>query len=391
MLKPTSVIEIDANALSNNFHFLKGMFGKTVKVSSVVKGNAYGHGIEVFVPLAEQCGQDHFSVYSADEAWRVLEASKGKPDILIMGSLEHDQIEWAIENNIEFFVFEFERLYKAANIAKKMGRKALVHIEVETGMNRTGFNRKEVVEVAKVLKENLGYLEFKGLCTHFAGAESIANYARIRQQKVEYRRALKWFHKHGLMPQQRHASCSAAAARYPDMRLDMVRIGIMQYGFWPSQEVYIEFLGGKLHTFQPLRRLITWKSRVMSVKQVRTGEFIGYGTSFLASKDMQVAIIPVGYSHGFSRSLSNQGHVLIHGKRAAVVGTVNMNCLAVDATGLENVQYGDEVVLIGKQDKQEITVASFGELSSQMNYELLTRLPMDIPRKVVNLENRYEI
>lgn len=388
MLNPTSIIEIDAMALAHNFRFLRQMCGSKPVISSVVKGNAYGHGIETFVPVAEACGQDHFSVYSADEAYRVLKACQNKASILIMGNLDADQIEWAIENDIEFFVFELDRLQQAINISRKVGRKALIHIEAETGMNRTGFNRQELIEVAALLQNSPDALTFKGLCTHFAGAESIANFVRIRNQRIEYRRILKWFKQQGLKPEERHTCCSAAAVRYPDMHLDMVRIGILQYGYWPSQEVYIDYLSGKPFNAQPLlHRLITWKSRVMSVKEVKTGEFIGYGTSYLASNDMTIAIIPVGYCHGFSRSLSNQGRVLIHGKRACVVGIVNMNCLAVDVTDMENVQTGDEVVLIGNQGDQEITVASFGELSNQMNYELLTRLPLDIPRRIKNLES----
>ncbi|MFT5915913.1 MAG: alanine racemase [Flammeovirgaceae bacterium] len=379
----TSFIEISEEALRHNINFLTELYGKEVIFSSVVKGNAYGHGIEVYIPLAEKCGVRHFSVFSTNEAKKVFEASTN-PDttILIMGSVGGaDELVWAIENQVEFFVFEIDRLNMAGEIARKLGKDALVHIEVETGMNRTGFHEGELPLVSEVLKSN-NYLKFKGLCTHFAGAESVANHVRIYSQKDRYLKMVDWFEAEGLKPEIKHTCCSAASVRLPEMRLDLVRIGILQYGFWPSPEVHIE-LFGKHGKAWPLRRLIEWKSWVMSVKEVKTGEFIGYGTTFLAQIDMKVAMVPVGYSHGFSRSMSNQGRALLQGQRVGVIGIVNMNCIALDVTKLDEVKVGEQVILIGKKGDNEVSVASFGELSSQLNYELLTRLPQDIPRKVV--------
>ena len=188
----------------------------------------------------------------------------------------------------------------------------------------------------------------------------------------------------GLQPDKCHTACSAAAMRYPDTRMDLVRIGILQYGFFPSRELQVELNHKRGIPLDPLRRIISWKSRVMDVKYVGAGEFVGYGTSYLANADMKIATIPVGYSHGYSRSLSNQGRVLIRGQRVVVVGTVNMNMISVDVTQVEGVEKGDEVVLIGQQGELEISVSSFSEFSDQVNYELLTRLPRDIPRKVVD-------
>ncbi|MCB0641380.1 MAG: alanine racemase [Phaeodactylibacter sp.] len=379
----TSHIEISRSALAHNLAFLRQFLQPGVRLSSVIKGNAYGHGIELFAPLAESCGVRHFSVFSGDEAYRVLQARNEQTTILVMGQLDNAQLEWAIEHEIEFFVFELDRLETAAAIAKRMNRTARIHLEVETGMNRTGFSPTLLRRAANLLKSNKEHLEFKGLCTHFAGAESIANYYRIKKQQQVYSRALNKLAGFGLYPQLQHIACSAASIRYPKTQLDMVRIGILQYGFFPSRETLVDYLTKRKEPFDPLRRLISWKSKVMDVKPVKTGEFVGYGTSFMANSDMQIAIVPIGYSHGYSRGLSNQGRVLIHGQRVNVVGTVNMNMLSVDISNLEGVKKGDEVVLIGQQGEQEISVSSFGEYSDQINYELLTRLPADIPRKVI--------
>ncbi|NLP57761.1 alanine racemase [Lutibacter sp. B1] len=380
----TSYIEISKSALEHNLQFLKNFIGSNVQISSVVKGNAYGHGLEVFVPIAENCGINHFSVFSADEALRVLKSSTKKSTIMIMGYIDNEQLEWAIENNIEFYVFELDRLEKTLQAAKRVGKIAKLHIEVETGMNRTGFTFDQIPAVLQFLKNNSSHLCFKGLCTHFAGAESIANYYRIKKQQQLFKKVVKKVALAGLNPEQKHTACSAAALRYPKFQLDMVRFGIIQYGFFPNKEILIEYLTKNKETENPLKRLISWKSSVMDVNKVKTGEFIGYGTSYLANSNLKIATIPVGYSHGFSRNLSNQGIVLINGQRVNVIGTVNMNMITVDVTQLNTIKKGDEVVLIGKQGDLEISVSSFSEFSEQLNYELLTRLPSNLPRLVVD-------
>lgn len=380
----TSQIHLSKSALKHNLEFIRQIIGQETRLSSVVKGNAYGHGIEQFVPLAKECGVNHFSVFSADEAQRIRKTLNDNTPIMIMGMLDNDQMEWIIKNGISFFVFEPDRLEKAVSIAQKLDIPAKIHLEIETGMNRTGFSTKIFPRVLQYIKKEAAHLILQGLCTHYAGAESIANYHRIKRQEKIYDRAYKRMTNLGLSPELKHTACSAATIRYPKTRMDLVRIGILQYGFFPSKETLIYYLTRhKIHEY-PLKRIITWKSKVMSVKCVKTGEFIGYGTSYLANSDLKIATVPVGYGHGFSRSLSNQGRVLIHEQRVSVVGTVNMNMMSVDVTNIEGVKKGDEVIIIGKQGDLEISVASFSDYSDQVNYELLTRLPSNIPRKVID-------
>lgn len=379
----SSHIELSKSALKANLKFLRKRVGPNVRISSVVKGNAYGHGIEEFVPLVCAEGIDHFSVFSASEAQRVKNVCIGAPDIMIMGEVDGEALEWAISEGIEFFVFDIGRIEEALKISKRIGKTAHLHVELETGMNRTGFELNELDRVVKMLKDNPDHLNFKGLCTHYAGAESIANYVRVQKQIKNYKKGLEFFASHGLKPNVRHTSCSAATMMYPKSRYDLVRIGIMQFGLWPSPETFIQFVMNRASKKDPLRRLISWKSKVMAIKDIQPGEFIGYGQSFLARENMRTAVVPIGYSHGYSRDLSNQGRMLIGGHRVGVVGIVNMNMLVVDVSEVPEVKVGDEVVLIGKQGEMEITVSSFGELTNQLNYELLTRLPRQIPRKIV--------
>ncbi|MEJ2617537.1 MAG: alanine racemase [Ignavibacteriaceae bacterium] len=267
--------------------------------------------------------------------------------------------------------------------ASRLKRIAKIHIEIETGMNRTGFTKEYIPSVIKIINENKDVLNVKGLCTHFAGAESIANYVRIQKQLKNYSRNHKLFIENNVIPERCHTACSAACMTYPKSRMDMVRIGIMQYGFWSSRETFIAYINNLENKADPLRRVIKWKSKIMSTKSVKTGEFIGYGTSYLAQRDMKIATIPVGYAHGYSRELSNQGRVLINGHRVSVIGIVNMNMMTIDITDVSETKKGDEAVLIGKQGDLSISVASFSELSNQLDYEMLTRLNQKIPRVVV--------
>ena len=383
-MQTNSIIELSRTAYQNNIDFLRQLFGKKTILSSVVKGNAYGHGIPEFVTMASACGVNHFSVFDADEARQIKAVLDQKITILIMGYLHQNDLEWIIENEIEFFVFDKKRLMDACKMAKKLNKKAIVHIEAETGMNRTGFEKNELATVVSILKKEKDNLVFKGLCTHYAGAESIANYYRIEKQIKRFDEMYQFFCENELKPLLRHSACSAASIMFPQTRMDLVRIGIMQYGLWPSQEVFITYLNAKKIKKDPLHRIITWKSTIMGIKKVKTAEFIGYGTSFMAKKDMKIAVIPIGYAHGYSRSLSNHGRVLIQGQRCMVIGLVNMNMVAVDVTEIETVKKGEEVVLIGNQKELAITIASFSDYSSQLNYELLTRISKTIPRKIRN-------
>ena len=201
-------------------------------------------------------------------------------------------------------------------------------------------------------------------------------------QKQQFETALAFFQQLNLSPKYHHMACSAATINYPETQGNLVRIGILQYGFWPNRETEIRFEQQHGLSKNLLRRIIRWSSAVMAIKQIEIGSFIGYGTNYFADQKMTIAIIPVGYAHGYSRNLSNVGRVLINGKVAYVVGTVNMNSLTVDISNIENVAVGTEVVLIGNQKQKSISVSSFSEQSQQLNYELLTRLPVNIPRIV---------
>jgi len=379
-----SILEVSRSALKNNIDYIKSKVAENCRISSVVKGNAYGHGIECYVPMAQKLGINHFSVFSAAEAYRVAPLIRKRTDLMIMGMIGDDEIPWAIENGIEFWVFDMGRLDVAIESAKRLNKKAKIHLEVETGMNRTGIENGEIKRAINYFLNNNQHLILQGLCTHYAGAENLANSFRVSQQIATYKKQVKRFEKAGLSPKYRHTSCSAATVNYPKTQFDLVRIGILMYGFWPSPETFIiRERKNNPNVIDPLKRVISWKTRIMSIKHVKTGEYIGYGTSYLAHKDMIVASIPIGYAHGFSRSLSNVGRAIVRGERVGVVGIVNMNMTLLDVSELPNIERNEEVVLIGTQGERSMSVSSFSEFSNQLNYESLTRIAEDIPRVAV--------
>lgn len=379
-MQSTSTIELSKSAIKHNIKFIRSLIDNSTQYTSVVKSNAYGHGIEDIVPIIEECEVESFAVFSASEAFRVKNSLKENRTIIILGHIDKSEIEWVIENGIECYISDSERPKHLALASKKLNKKAIVHIDLETGMNRTGLNFEDMKKAISVINQNKDQFHIRGVCTHLAGAESISNYVRIQNQFRRFKELTRYLKKEGIKPDILHAACSAAMVTYPETRLDMVRVGIMQYGFWPNNETFIHYVHDKKIKQDTLKRVLRWQSQIMAVKEVKQGEFIGYGNYFQASKNMKIAIIPIGYYDGYSRSLSNQGKVLINNQPIFIIGMVNMNMIIGDVTKLKNINIGDEVVIIGKQGKNELSVASFSELSNQVNYELLTRLPQDIIR-----------
>lgn len=386
MFAPSS-IELSKSAFHQNVAFLRDYIGEETVFCSVIKGNAYGHGIEQFVPMAEECGIRHFAVFSADEAKRACEAkTEEESHVMIMGMIENSEIGWAIRENVSFYIFENDRLKAAIRYAREIGEKARIHLHLETGMNRTGLEKEELKETVKLVKEHADHLSVDGICTHYAGAENVSNHVRVTRQIKNFKKLCAQLEE-DINAKCRHTACSAATLNYPETIMDMVRIGIAQYGFWPNRETYMKFIKNhsdidKDHK-DPLKRVMTWKSVVMSTKEVEAGEFIGYGNTYQTSRKQQIATVPIGYSHGFGRNLTNVGIVLINGRRAAVAGLVNMNLLTIDVTDIPDVKKGDEVILIGRQGDEEITVSSFSEMTNNLNYEVLVRIPSALPRYIV--------
>ncbi len=268
-VRHSSRIDLSQSALKKNINFIRKKIGDHPRLSCVVKANAYGHGIPQMVKMLEKCGVGHFSVASAYEGEQVLEHCSNGCEIMIMGILYDEDVEWAIENDISFFVFDMNRLALALEKSKKLNKKAHIHLEVETGTNRTGLMGNNLNKALKLFKQNPEYLHFRGICTHLSGAESMSNQFRVEQQKERFAKVLKVLKKQKCEPDYRHMACSAAVLAMPETHYDLVRVGVATYGFWPSRDTYFQHLqqvGKKKDT--PMARVITWKTDVMDIKTV---------------------------------------------------------------------------------------------------------------------------
>lgn len=384
MIDPSSWIELSESAYRKNLRFLKRHTGRDVAFCSIVKANAYGHGLAEFIPLAERCGVRQFGVFSAEEAAEVQAVRTADSDIMIMGALADQDVGWAVEHGISFWVFDLGRLEAASRAAARCGRPARVHLEVETGMHRLGLSARSLGAAARRVQREPDRLKLEGVCTHFAGAESSANTHRIENQLQVFEDHLESLKRIELGAFTRHLACSAAALSFPDSVGDMVRFGIAQYGFWPSLETrLLHETKGKRGSKDQLRRVLSWHSRLFNIKTVPAGKFVGYGNSYQTVQKTRIAAVPVGYHHGIERSQSNLGHVLVHGQRCPIVGIINMNMMSVDVTHLSEVKVGDEVLIIGRQNQDEITVGAFGSRTNDLNYETLARLHSKLKRVVV--------
>lgn len=380
-------IELNERALNHNLDELRRWFGD-VEMCMVVKGNAYGHGYDPIVPLAEAAGIRAFAVYSSREAVGFLKASDGGSRLMVMGHADHRNLPWVLRHGIEPWLNDLHDWPWVRHVME--GRdppceQAALHLELETGMYRTGLPLDEAYETAVAIHDH-DRARLAGVCTHLAGAEDSGNSERISAQRQYYLDFLARLEEVGIDPGQRHIASSAAALLDPDCRFDLVRVGISSYGLWPSPEVRSRVT--VLPEAPRLFNVLSWKARVVALRDVPDGAFVGYGRSYEAEGDQRIAVVTVGYADGFSRALSNQGNVIIRGRRATIVGNVNMNMIQCHVTHIPDIEVGDEVVIIGRQGSRETSVSSFSEFNAMVNYEQMARLSQEIPRVVVERKPR---
>lgn len=377
---PGTWIEINQTALRHNLTALQERFAPA-EMCMVVKGNAYGHGYEAIVPLAEEAGIRQFAVFSGREAAGFLRASDGGSTLQVMGHADHRNLPWMVRRNMQPWLNDLDDWEALLEVLDECEQEVRVHLEVETGMNRTGLPPAQAFEVAQAIHEN-PQLVLEGVCTHLAGLEQGRNQPRIRRQRRVFQEFLDALEADGIRPNKRHMASSLAALDDPRTRLDMVRVGIASYGLWPSPESYRQ----NRDSDDPLelRPVLRWRSQVMALKPVVDGDYVGYGTTYQAEGPIRIAVVPVGYADGFARDLSNRGHVLIGGKRCSIIGNVNMNMVQAHVSHVPDLACGDEVILIGDQGDESISVASFSDFNNVVNYELMSRLSWEIPRFIVD-------
>ncbi|MCK5824781.1 MAG: alanine racemase [Ichthyobacteriaceae bacterium] len=380
----TSKIELNYNNIKHNVSFIKELAGDSTKVSAVIKGNAYGHGSALMLKGFEKAGINHFSVFSSTEARDVFYHKSSKSTLMILGYVSNNDINWVLNNQIEFFIATIYDLKKAIKHAKVLNVKANIHLDLETGMNRTGLNNFELEEVVSIIKENNNLLNIAGVTSHFGSADSLEYKNRLLCQLTSFTQKIDYLNKNNIYPKLKHIANSAGLINHPQSKLDMVRIGVLLYGYWPSLETLENYLSTHKTKINPIRKILNWNTVIMAIKYVDAGEYIGYGVDFKSDKKLKIMLLPIGYSNGYNRNLSNTGEVLVNGKFAKVVGKVNMNILVCDVSDIENIDINNQVTLIGYQGKNEVSFLSYINKSYFFIYEILSRLPESIERGVIN-------
>lgn len=366
MLRQNRLI-IDLETIRNNFRILRQNVPPDVAVMAVVKANAYGHGMLETAHALSEAGVRHFAVALAEEGI-ALRLSGIKGEILVLGAAMPRTAQASVEYDLAQTVFTPEMVYLLEKEAVRQGKSALVHIKLDTGMNRIGLRTAEEAQaVAQALKE-CPHVKAMGIYTHFADADSpMPNGAlnEFSQKQLECFRKLRtcfdpWI--------PSHVANSAMSLLAPQAFFSMIREGIALYGYPPVET--------ELH----LKPALEWVTEVVHVKTVRAGECIGYGCSYTAEKDMRIATVAVGYGDGYHRACSNRGAMLIRGKRAPIVGRVCMDQTMVDVTNIPGVCAGDDAVILGSQGSETITAEEIASWADTISYEVLLSVSPRVER-----------
>ncbi len=365
---------IDLDAIEYNMEMMRRNLKDGVKMISVIKSDGYGHGalqIARFLEPKEYIWGYAFA--ALDEAAALRKGGIKKP-LLVLGCVFPEQWEEMLDGGIRMTVYTEETAREVSDLAVKMGKTAYVHIKIDTGMSRLGFLAEEasIEEIARISR--MPNLVVEGMYTHFAKADETDKRFTIEQLE-KYLWVKKQLLDRGIEIPYHHCSNSAGIIDLKEANMDLVRAGIAAYGLYPSEEVHKENV--------PLKPAMELISHVTHVKWVEEGTPVSYGGIFTAKRRTRIATIPVGYGDGYPRSLSNQGCVLIRGKRAPIIGRVCMDQFMVDVTDIEGAAFADRVVLIGADGDERITVEELSGLSDRFNYEFICSFGKRVPREYI--------
>ncbi|MDD5463536.1 MAG: alanine racemase [Candidatus Moranbacteria bacterium] len=372
-----SRIEISKENLLHNFELIRGYIHPEAKIICVIKANAYGHGQNEVAKVLENYA-DYFQVDDAQELKLLREVSKKK--ILVLGYVAENEIEEALRLDGILAVYDLRQAEKISEIAKKLNKNAVIHIKIDACLGRQGVLIKDAKKIAQDLLK-FKNIEVDGIYSHFANIEDTSDFSHAQKQIDAYREALAIFSEAGFENVKSHISSTAGTLVYEknELQSSLVRLGIGLYGLWPSVELKNKF---EKNDFK-LKPALRWVTHIAQVKTLPENYSIGYGLTYVTSKEMKVAVIPQGYSDGYDRGLSNVGEVLIKGTRCKILGRVAMNIFVVDVSHLDDVAAEEEVVLLGKQKTEEITAEEIAEKTGTINYEVVARISALLPRVVL--------
>jgi len=359
--------EIDLSAICHNLRSIKKIIRPDTRILAVVKADAYGHGIDEVSKAIVKEGVDYLGVASLDEA-RGLRRIDIKNDIIVLGPILPEEAEGVLRFNVIQTVSCLRVAKELSKLGQAKNKKIRIHIKIDTGMGRIGFWHEEAAGFIKKISL-LKNIIIDGIFTHFPSAEDDKIFTQ--RQISAFNSLIEDLRDHDIYIPLRHASNSMALIDFKDAHMNMVRPGLIMYGLYPRRD-----LEGRLK----LRPALNLKTRVVHVKRVARGRSISYGRTFVAKRATTIATIPVGYGDGYSRHLSSRAHVLIKGRRVPIAGRICMDMTMVDVGHIKGVRPGDDVVLIGRQGKDRVTVEEIARLSGTIPYEVVCSIGRRVPR-----------
>ncbi len=366
--QPDTWLELSRSAAVANAATIRALINPGVILLSVIKANGYGHGL---VPMAKILKQhiDWFGVFTLDEAIELRSAGIRNP-VLVLGRTNPVRFAQAKRlGGVRLTLCLAEEL-------RRVPQGLAVHIKVDTGLSRLGV---PAAEFEALLANAPRSLNIEGIYSHLADAENFKDDSYTHQQFVRFENALAQAAALSKNPELTHILASDGILRFPEQNRQLVRCGILLYGLWPNEEFEKRY-----GTTVPLRPVLSFKSRLMSIKTIPKGTKVGYAVTERVKRDSRVAVVPVGYRDGYGRTLSSNGVMLVRGVRCKVLGRISMNMTVIDITAVPAAAVGDEVVLIGRQLNAEITALELARLSGTITYEVVTRINPLIPRIYVN-------
>lgn len=385
-------VEVDLGRLRHNVRQLIAL-ARPARLAPVLKSEAYGHGL---VPVAMALeGEEIWGacVVTPEEGAVLRQAGFAKP-ILIVGASFPEEMEEAVRDDLTLAVYDVEQARALSGAAQAVGKDAHAHLKFDTGLSRLASTTESAREFYLAVKALPG-LKLEGAYSHLADAEGLDQTYTLGQYR-RFREMLSELQEEGFEPELRHISASAAAILLEKARLDLVRTGISIYGFWPSEETRILHHGAAQNLASRLSEqfsdvepaqldnvflpVMSYRARVIQTKWLERDTKVGYGCTFETQRKTRVAVLPVGYAEGYDRHLSNCGEVLLNGRRARVLGRVCMNLIVVDITDIDGVEQGSVATLLGEDGDARVTAEEWAAKIGTIQYEVVTRIPMSIPR-----------
>ena len=365
--------EIDLGRLRRNAQLIRRDLPRGVQLMAVVKDEAYGHGALGVARIALEEGAWGFGLSTLEEAMALRGDGIAAP-LLLLGERQEAELPWCVEHNLTVCVNDANTVRKLARAAAGAGKRVPIHLKINTGMSRYGVRWDETLPLLELICSEKS-LSLEGVMTHFAQSdESDKTFANL--QITRFDEILNGLRERGIQVKYQHLCNSGGFLDLPHAHRDLVRVGILMYGIFPSS------VCRRIPGIEPVMSI---KARIAAIQRLKPGEVVGYGMRYAAPSPRRVAVLPIGYGDGFPR-VRNQGFALLHGRRAPIIGGIAMDALTVDITDIPEAQMWDEAVIMGRQGNEEITVHDMAKLKNSVSYDVLTGWRLRLRRKCVNGE-----